>query len=205
MQRTTQLMLLLGSILVIGAVVGACASKSYIDVKYRLPIASDDLKGKRVFLECRDVRSDKTIFGPNAQTEFKNFTGLFSLSVDQGKKPFVAGAFDLTSLFKEAFKRKFENSGLDVVTQQEKTIPVLEIVIKEFRLDLVDRKWVAAIKYEARLLKGDLLLVTKTISGDAERSKIIGQGDAEKVLGEIFTEIVNQLDVHKLFEQTTKS
>jgi hypothetical protein len=63
----------------------------------------------------------------------------------------------------------------------------------------------AAIKYDARLLKGDLLLVTKTISGDAERVKIIGQGDAEKVLGEIFTEIVNQLDVHKLFEQTTKS
>ncbi len=200
MQRTIQLMLLLGSIWVIVAVVGACAPKSYIDVNYRLPVASDDLKGKRVFLECRDVRSDKTIFGQNAKDDFKHFTGLFSLSVDQGKKPFVAGAFDLTSLFKEAFKRKFENSGLDVVTQQERTIPVLEIVIKEFRLDLVDRKWVAGIRYEARLLKGDLLLVTKTISGDAERLKVIGQGDAEKVLGEIFTEIVNRLDLGKLLE-----
>ncbi|NQT68109.1 MAG: hypothetical protein HQ552_00845, partial [Desulfobacteraceae bacterium] len=136
---------------------------------------------------------------------FKHCTGLFSLSVNQGKKPFVAGAFDLTSLFKETFKRRFENSGLDVVTQQEKTIPVLEIVIKEFRLDLVDRKWVTGISYEARLLKGDLLLVTKTISGDAERLKVIGQRDAEKVLGEMFTEIVNQLDFHKLLEQATKS
>lgn len=205
MQRTTQLMLLLVYIWVIGAVVGACASKSYIDVNYRLPVASDDLKGKRVFLECRDIRSDKTIFGQNAQAEFKHFTGLFSLSVNQGKKPFVAGAFDLPSLFKEAFKRRLENSGLDVLTLQEKTIPVLEIVIKEFRLDLVDRKWVTGISYEARLLKGDLLLVTKTISGDAERLKVIGQRDAEKVLGEMFTEIVNQLDFHKLLEQATKS
>jgi hypothetical protein len=203
MQRTTQLMLLLVYTWVIVAVVGACASKSYIDVNYRLPVASDDLKGKRVFLECRDVRSDKTIFGQNAKDDFKHFTGLFSLSVNQGQKPFVAGAFDLPSLFKEAFKRRFENSGLDVLTQPEKTIPVLEIVIKEFRLDLVDRKWVAAIKYEARLLKGELLLVTKTISGDAERLKVIGQGDAEKVLGEIFTEIVNQLNLGKLLEQAT--
>jgi hypothetical protein len=42
--------------------------------------------------------------------------------------------------------------------------------------------------------------VTKTISGDAERVKVIGQGDAEKILGEIFTEIVNQLDLSKLLE-----
>lgn len=201
MQRTTQLILLLVYIWVIGAVVGACASKSYIDVNYRLPVASDDLKGKRVFLECRDIRSDKTIFGQNAQAEFKHFTGLFALSVDQGKKPFVAGAFDLPSLFKEAFKRRLENSGLDVIKQPEKTTPVLEIVIREFRLDLVDRKWVAGIKYEARLLKGDLLLVTTTISGDAERLKVIGQRDAEKVLGEIFTEIVNQLNLRKLLDR----
>jgi hypothetical protein len=203
MQRTTQLMLLLVFIWVIVAVVGACASKSYINVNYRLPVASDDLKGKRVFLECRDIRSDKTIFGQNAQAEFKHFTGLFSLWVNQGKKPFVAGAFDLPSLFKETFKRKLENSGLDVITQKEKTIPVLEIVIKEFRLDLVDRKWVAAIRYDARLLKGDLLLVTKTISGDAERLKVIGQGDAEKVLGELFTEIVNRLNLGKLLDLAT--
>ena len=106
MQKTTQLMLLLGSIWVIVAVVGACASKSYIDVNYRLPVASDDLKGKRVFLECRDVRSDKAIFGQNAKDDFKHFTGLFSLSVDQGKKPFVAGAFDLPSLFNCSFSFK---------------------------------------------------------------------------------------------------
>jgi hypothetical protein len=198
-------MLLLVYIGVIGAVVGACASKSYIGVNYRLPVASDDLKGKRVFLECRDIRSDKTIFGQKAKAEFKHFTGLFALSVHQGKKPFVAGAFDLPSLFKEAFKRRFENSGLEVLTHHEKTIPVLEIDIKEFRLDLVDRKWVAEIRYEARLLKGDLLLVTKTISGEAERLKVIGQGDAEKVLGDIFTDIVNRLDFHKLLEQATKS
>ena len=185
---------------VIVAVVGACASKSYIDVNYRLPVASDDLKGKRVFLECRDIRSDKTIFGQNAKDDFKHFTGLFSLSVNQGEKPFVVGAFDLPSLFKEAFKRRLESSGVDVITQKENTIPALEIVIQEFRLDLVDRKWVAAIKYDARLSKGDLLLVTKTISGDAERVKVIGLGDAEKVLGEIFTEIVNRFNLGKLLE-----
>lgn len=189
------------STLMIGAVFVACSAKSYINLTYRLPVASEAYQGKRVFLDCVDTRADKKIFGQTAEAEFKHFTGLFSLSVDEGKKPFVAGAFDLTTLFKEAFSRRLQHLGINVITQQEKTSPRIQIVIKKFHMDLVDRKWIAAISYEARLLKDGQLLFTKTISGDAERVKVIGLGDAEKVLGEIFTEIVNQLDIHKLLEQ----
>ena len=55
--------------------------------------------------------------------------------------------------------------------------------------------------YEARLLKEDRLLAEQTISGDAERIKAFGIGDAEKVLGDIFSDSVNRLNVRKLFEQ----
>jgi len=200
MKRTIPIILRFCAIMIIGIMVGACAKKSYINIDYRLPVVSDDLKGKSVFLDCQDARASKSIFSKKAEDKFKHFTGLFSLSVQEGEKPFVAGAFDLTSLFKEAFSRRLQHMGIEVITQQDKMTPVIEIIIKKFRLDLVDRNWVAGITYDARLLKDNKLLLTETITGDAERVKVLGHGDAEKVLGEIFTEIVNQLDISKLLD-----
>ena len=185
----------------IAVVICACATRSYIDVTYRLPAATGDLKGKRVYLDFKDIRPAKTIFSEKAKAEFKNFTGLFSLSVDQGEKPFVVGAFDLPALFKEALSRRLQNLGIDVITQQDQKTPVIEIVLKNFQLDIVDRKWVASIMYEARFLKEDQLLAAQTISGDAERIKAFGQSDAEKALGEIFSDSINRLNVRKLLEQ----
>jgi hypothetical protein len=179
---------------------GACSKKSYLNIDYRLPVVSDDLKGRSVFLDCQDARASKSIFSKEVEAEFKHFTGLFSLSVKDVGEPFVAGAFDLTSLFKEALTRRLQKRGIEVVTQQDKATPVLEIIVREFRLDRVDRNWVSSIAYDARLLKDNKLLLTETISGDAERLKVVGHGGAEKVLGEIFTEIVNKLNIRKLLD-----
>ena len=194
--------LLFSLIMLIGVLVVACATKSYINVNYRLPLSSHDLKGKKIFLEIKDMRSVKTIFGEKAKTKFKNFTGLFLFSLSKGKKKnLVIGAFDLPSLFKTAFSGRLENMGIEVLTGPEKTEPVIEIDLQNFFLDLVDRKWVAEISYEARLIKDNKLLATETINGNAERFKILSQSDAEKVLGEIFTDVVNKLDFRKLFQK----
>jgi len=188
--------------MLIGVLVLACATKSYINVNYRLPLSSYDLKGKKVFLEIKDMRSDKAIFGEKAKTKFKNFTGLFLFSLSKGeKKNYVIGAFDLPSLFETAFSRRFENMGIEILTEQKETEPVIEIDLKKFLLDLADRKWVAEISYEARLIKENRLLARETISGNAKRYKLLSQGDVENVLGEIFTDLVNSLDFRNLFQE----
>jgi hypothetical protein len=204
-KKLNQNVLLFSQILLISMFIGACATKSYININYRLPLSSDSLKGENFFIKLTDVRSDKSIFGKNAKTEFKNFTGIFSFSLDMGKKKnFVVGAFDLPSLFKEAFSKRLENVGIEVLTDQEKTAPVLEIVLQDVVLDLVDRKWVAEISYEARLIKDNILIAKESINGKAERTKVFRQKDAEKVLGDIFTAVINKLDVHKLLEQANR-
>ena len=91
--------------------------------------------------------------------------------------------------------------GIEVLTEPEKTEPVIEIDLQNFLLDLVHRKWVAEISYEVRLIKDNKLLARETISGNAERLKMLSQSDAEKVLGEIFTDVVNKVDFRKLFQQ----
>jgi len=202
MKKTIHDFLLFSLIMLIGVLVVACATKSYININYRLPLSSHDLKGKKIFLEIKDMRSVKTIFGEKAKTKFKNFTGLFLFSLSKGeKKSLVIGAFELPSLFKTAFSGRLENMGIEVLTEPEKTEPVIEIDLQKFFLDLVDRKWAAEISYEARLIKDNKLLATETISGNAERFKILSQSDAEKVLGEIFTDVVNKLDFRKLFQK----
>jgi len=202
MKKTIHDFLLFSLIMLTGILVFACATKSYININYRLPLLSHDLKGKKIFLEIKDIRSVKTIFGEKAKTKFKNFTGLFLFSLSEGKKKnLVIGAFDLPSLFKTAFSRRIENMKIAILTESEITEPVIEIDLQKFFLDLADQKWVAEISYEARLIKDNKLLATETISGNAERFKILSQSDAEKVLGEIFTDVVNKLDFRKLFQK----
>ena len=202
MKKTIHTVLLFSLALLIGSLVTSCGTKSYINVSYRLPLSSVDLKGKRVFLEIKDVRSHQAVFSETAKTKFKNFTGLFLLSLSENEKnDYVAGAFDLPSLFETAFSKRLEHMGIEILTEQKETEPVIEIDLKKFLLDLADRKWIAQISYEVRLMKENRILARETISANAKRYKWRSQGDVEKVLGEIFTDLINNLDFIKLFQR----
>ena len=44
------------------SLIWACASPSYLNVRYNLPPASDVLQGKKVVLNLKDTRINKNIF-----------------------------------------------------------------------------------------------------------------------------------------------
>jgi hypothetical protein len=58
------------------------------------------------------------------------------------------------------------------------------------------------MSYEAKLLKEGKVLATRTINGQAERFKLIGRDEADRAVGEIFTDMINRLDVLDLFQST---
>jgi len=105
---------------------------------------------------------------------------------------------------REAFKIKLENLGVEVLP--EKTLGKLELVIvlKGFSLDLEGREWVAKMSYEASLIKGGATLATQLINGRAERYKLFGRDSADTLMGEIFTDMVNALDLPRLFKRAAK-
>jgi uncharacterized lipoprotein YajG len=202
MKKTIHTVLLFSLAVLIGILGTSCGTKSYINVNYRLPLSSYDLKGKKVFLEIKDMRSHQAVFSEKAKTKFKNFTGLFLLSLSENEKnDYVAGAFDLPSLFQAAFSRRLENMGIEILTEKKETEPVIEIDLKKFFLDLANRKWIAEINYDVRLTKEKRLIAKESISANAKRYKWRSQGDVEKVLGEIFTDLINDLDFVKLFQK----
>ena len=193
-------------IFVLFAGMTACATIPELKVNYQLPPRSDQFKGKKVFLAFDDARTSKKLFGPGAQEEFQGFTGNISFSVARYNEPgFKIGAFDLPGLFQQGFKRRLENLGMEVLSEPAPGVSELLIVLNEFELDLVSRKWVARMNYEARLIKEGKVLATQTISGQAERLKLLGRGGADTAVGEIFTDMVNRLDVARLFEQENAS
>jgi len=194
----------MGILLLVTAMI-SCATIHHLNVEYRLPPQSEELNGKKVVLVFEDKRVFKDIFGQGAQKDFENFSGNISCSLARGKeKGFLIGLYKIPSLFLEVFKLRLENLGVEIVSEGEKDETAIVIELKDLILDLIDRKWVVTMEYEVRLVKDQKVLARQTISGQGERLKLLGRDQADAVMGEIFTDMVNRLNVARLFQQASQ-
>ena len=119
----------------------------------------------------------------------------------KNKKDQLVGGFNMESLFKEALKYRLESMGVKVESEAKKNLPVMEIGLKNFFMDYKNRKWVINISYQIRLLKDEGNIASETVKSTGERMKMLGRGNVEKFLGEIFTDGLNEPNVSKLFQQ----
>ena len=181
----------------------SCGMTPELKVNYSLPQSTSQLRGHDIFLDFEDNRPNKQIFGRGAQEEFKRFPGNFSFSIAQhGEGGFKIGLYDMQSMFKEAVKRRLESQGMRVFLDDQAGRLKLVIGLKEFSMDLVKRKWRASMTYEARLIIDGKVRSRQTVSGNGERVKIIRHEQADILIGEVFTDIINKLDVYKMFKKT---
>ncbi|MFH1984914.1 MAG: hypothetical protein ABIL58_23990 [Pseudomonadota bacterium] len=178
----------------------ACSTTSYLKVTYQLPGTDTGPSGKSVFLKVTDGTGGTPFLGSNAKEDLKHFTGLFSVWV-QGKlpKPTMKGAYDVSGLFDTAFRERLTTAGVTIVDTPSDTVPTLQINLTAFQIDMDGRQWTTRLDYVASMRLNGEKLTTQTVSGSAERAKIVGTGDAETLLGETVTTMVNQLDLNKLF------
>lgn len=180
----------------------ACAKKSFIYVDYQLPPVTYNLEGRTVFVETNDLRASKEVFNHRAQKVFKDFTGLFSLTlIKPDDEKALKGAYPLPMLFETALKERLQNLGIHIEKEKAPNTPIFKIEINQFRVNLVGQKWIADISYEVHLTQDQKNISRETVTGSAERLKIMGSGGAEKIVGEIFTEMINRLDIRRLFQQ----
>ena len=188
--------------LILAFFAGACASKPFLKVQYQLPSPSSTLEGKQVSLTVSDMRSKETLVTETARKSLKDFKGTFSLVVlrEDGSGN-LRGAYNLVSLFSEVFQQRLNNEGIQATTVADSTLPELKIEITEFQIDFVDRKWIVGMNYQANLLDNGILLSKESVSGQAERLKVMGKKGAEKVLSELLTDVVNKLNLVGLFQQ----
>ena len=188
-------------ILVIGVLSSFCASKNFLTVNYQLPMESVDLQDTRVVLTVKDIREDTRIVTQSAKKALKNFTGHFALIVAQkNQKDTLVGAFSLSSMVREIFYQRLKNAGVQVVAEEDIGVPMVEIVLKEFKLDLVNRKWVITMSYQANLIKENRVVGGETITGSAERLRVISGKNAELIIGELISDVVNRLNLNEFLQ-----
>jgi hypothetical protein len=188
--------------LIIAVFTSACSSKSFLKVQYQLPSSTTRvLDGQNVSLSIADMRNKDVFLTKSAKKSLKDFNDSFSLVVlRQDGSGNLVGAYDLNSLLIEVFKQRLENDGMQVIAAQDSADPTLVIQLKKLELDLTGRKWIIRMGYQARLEDSGKLLASESINGSAERLKVIGKSDAEKLLSELLTDMVNKLDLVKLFQ-----
>jgi hypothetical protein len=147
------------------------------------------------------MRRNKAFLTQNARKSLNDFSGYFTIRVSEdGSGEKLLGAFDLTSAVKEIFKQRLLHTGVKVVDQKD-GIAEIQIVLKEFMLDLQGRDWIFNMSYQANLMSRGTLTVSETITGNAQRLKALGSGGAEKVISELVTDMANRLDIAELFRR----
>ena len=191
--------------LILSALAIGCAKSPYIHVNYIPPASMDAFAGQKVYIDFKDIRTDKTFLEKEAHSYFKEFNGRFYLFVDYGdeNKKF-SGNYELQTLFKETLRIRLKRHGVTVLPTKTDKYPVMEIELKKFVLTLKDKRWIASMEYAARLMYGRSAYVGENISATAERQRILGRGEAEKVLSEAVTDAVNKLDIQRLFEKAVR-
>jgi len=178
----------------------ACSSIAYIQLNDRLPAKANALEGRKVFLAVEDERKTKEFAGRGVKREFDNFSETLSYSVRKGTEPpLKLGLYDTPSLVKEAFRLRIENEGVEIVPEKKASQVELVFVLQEFSLDLIDRTWKVRLGYEARLVKNGTVLSKQFATGEAERLKIIGTEQADAVVGDLFADVMNRINLVKLF------
>jgi hypothetical protein len=101
---------------------------------------------------------------------------------------------------REIFYQRLKNADVQVVTEEDIGVPIVEIVLKEFKLDLVNRKWVITMSYQANLIKENRVIGGEKITGSAERLRVISGKNAEKIIGELVTDVVNRLNLNEFLK-----
>jgi hypothetical protein len=179
-----------------------CAPRTYLIVDYQVPVSSQQLHGRQVQLLVTDSRSDRYILAPAAARQFEGFQDRYSLAwITPDKGRIIVGEHDLLGLFQATFRKRLESLGVSVVSNGRQGVPVFKVDLHNLKIDQSGRNWVAQMSYTASLSKDSKLIASETVKGSAQRTKIIGRKGADNTLSDIFTDIINRLNIVSLFSQ----
>jgi hypothetical protein len=176
-----------------------CSKKPVFQVNYSLPQAAVAYPDKKVYVSASDGRSVSQFLTPAAASELKNFPDLFSLVVlkSEGVGDLV-GAYEIVPLMSALSKERLKASEVAVATTPDTAITRLEIILKSFQLDYAKRKWMASMSLEAVASGPDGSTSRQRVNGSAERVKVWGNNEAEALVSELVSDMINRLELERL-------
>jgi len=197
-QEKTILGILLTAVVILLMLV-ACAKPYHFYVKYDFPESSVALKGHKVNLQILDGRDSKNFLSEKASNEFDMWDGKFALYHTPKKPEGEVQTYPLIGLIEAAMKKRLQTMGITVVQEKLDNVPLFQLTLNKSSLDLDDRTWISDFSYEVKLTRDNQKTGREKVSGQAERTKVMGRGAGEILMGDIFTESINKLNIEKLF------
>lgn len=191
-----------GAWVALAVLAAACASSSVLNLQYQLPAQPGVSIPHSVVIVFQDARKNSAFLTPSAREELEGFADVYALTVSKrGRSGELKGAYPLGPLFTEILRYRLEDSGVKVMPPGANADVEFNLVLNEFQLDFGDRTWSASVAYQARLLKNGSQLSMQAVNGSAERVMIMKRADAEKVVGELVSDTINQMDLAGLFQR----
>lgn len=181
----------------------ACASGPYIKVNYQLP---EKITKKPAITKLRlnvvDQRADPDPLSASARETLNHFQNSYMLILAPiGKEAPVERIYDLKTLIETVFRKRLHQLGIQVVESASPKIPELKVALTEFRLDLKDHKWHFKMAYATQLIQDGEVLVKQNFSGNAERVHVPGVDDSGKAVSQIYTDVINEMDIAALLNK----
>jgi hypothetical protein len=176
-----------------------CSKKPVFQVNYSLPQAAAAYPDKMVYVTASDGRSASQFLTPAAASELKNFPGLFSLVVlkSEGIGDLV-GAYEIVPLMSALCIQRLKASEVRVASSPDTATTRLEIVLNAFQLDYAKRKWMASMSFEAVASGPEGSTRRQSVNGSAERLKVWGNNEAEALVSELVSDMINRLELERL-------
>lgn len=161
---------------------------------------------EKVVISLIDERLDKEIIGDGTKPTVMGFVAFGvlyapALLIDQ---PNFKDKQDPMQIFKTATTERLSKNGIVVTNNHENGVLVLELLVRQFKLDFNFGKWIGEVGYMARVKKDGEIICENKIYEKATAFNLYGFGSGEKAISEAFNKAIDRLDVNGCFSKFQK-
>ena len=94
---------------------------------------------------------------------------------------------------------RLSKNGISVITGMDNNSLVLDLLVRQFKIDFNFGKWTGEVGYVARVKKNGEIVCQDNIYEKATAFNLYGFGSGEKALNEAFSKAIDRLDANSCF------
>jgi len=184
------------------------ASTEGISVNYTVKKEQLISPKEKVVISSSDERLDKELIGegakPTVGTRVLGYVAFSVIYAAMPDQPTFKDQQDPIRIFKTATAERLSKNGIVVANNHENGVLVLDLLVRQFKLDFNFGKWTGEVGYIARVKKSGEIICESNIYEKATAFNLYGFGSGEKAISEAFNKAIDRLDVNGCFSKFQK-
>ncbi len=162
----------------------------------------------KVFIEASDERVDKDVIGdgakPTVGTRAMAYIAFGVFYAAMPDQPTLKDQQDSVRIFQTATAERLSKNGVTVTNDKENEAIIIDLLVRQFKLDFNFGKWSGEVGYVAIIKKNGEVICESTIYEKVNAFNLYGFGSGEKAISEAFNKAINRLDINACFLKLKK-